>query len=235
MLCDKYKEALIDAAAVGAALPTSLRGHFDVCAHCSETLTAQNRLFAAMEEGLRSRANFTVPVNFDHRIRAALPVQASPQRRPALSTFLVASMPAAAAVLIAILFTQSLRHGGKQTAGNSVVEPNLVASPLAPVLSGNAGSLEPSPTRKVYSGGGNALKTSHVLKAVAGRSAEAEVLVPEGQEELLAKYLQGIAARKVRVTFSAGLAPETDPKPVGVPSIEISELVVKPLPDLSSN
>lgn len=233
MLCDKFKEALIDAAAAGAALPASLRQHFDVCPRCSETLTAQKRLFAAMEGGLRSRANFTVPANFDHRVRAALQVQASPQRRPALSTFLVVSMPAAAAVLIAILFTQSPRHGGKESAGNSVVEPNLLASPLAPVLSGNARSL--GPTRKVSSGVGNALKTSHTFEPVDGRNADAEVLVPKGQEELLMKYMEGIAARRTQIVLSASLQHEPEMRPIEVPSVQISQMAVKPLPDLSAD
>jgi hypothetical protein len=61
-----------------------------------------------------------------------------------------------------------------------------------------------------------------------------EVLVPEGQEELLVKYMEGIAARRARGTFSAGLQQEPDMKPVDVPSIKISELVVTPLSDLSS-
>jgi len=48
------------------------------------------------------------------------------------------------------------------------------------------------------------------------------------------KYMEGVAAPRARATFSASLQHEADMKPMEVPSIEISELVVKPLPDLSS-
>jgi len=85
-----------------------------------------------------------------------------------------------------------------------------------------------------YSRGGS-LRTSQQPKALVRRQDEPEVLVPQGQEELLAKYMQGMATRRPRVTFSAGLHQEPSTKPVEVPSIEISELVVTPLSDLSSN
>jgi hypothetical protein len=62
-----------------------------------------------------------------------------------------------------------------------------------------------------------------------------EVLVPQGQEELLVKYMERLAARKPRVTITAGLQHEPNEKPIEVSPVEISALVVKPLPDLSSN
>jgi hypothetical protein len=232
MPCDKYKQALIEAAANGGALSTLLRNHVDVCARCSKTLVAQQGLFAMMEQELRSRANLTVPSNFDHRVRAALQAQPSRERRRYLSAFTVGSVAAAAAVLLAILFTQTLTDRGRETPVNSVVEPKRVAPPFAPDLSG---SLKPRSLRRVYSGGESALKRSHAVEAASERNTEPEVLVPRGQEELLAKYLEGIAARKTRVTFSADLQHEPNMKPVEVPTIEISALVVKPLSDLSSN
>jgi len=235
MLCDKYKEALIEAAANAAGLPNLVREHVEGCTRCTETLAVQVRLFAAMEEELRSRANLMVPPNFDHRVRGALLAVPSPKRRRYLSGFTLASMAAAAAVLMAILFTQNLRRIGKETAVNSVVEPKPLARSLPPVPGGNTRSLEPSSPRRLYLRDGNVLKRLNAFKVVAGRKTDAEVLVPKGQEELLAKYLEGIAARKTRVTFSADLQHEPNMKPVEVPSIEISELVVKPLSDLSSN
>jgi hypothetical protein len=74
MLCDEYKDALIDVAA-GGAVPVSLREHVGVCARCRATLDAQQRIFTMVDAGLRSRTNVGVPANFDHRVHAALEVQ----------------------------------------------------------------------------------------------------------------------------------------------------------------
>src|ERR1700726_4695991 len=86
MLCDKYKDALIEAAA-GAAVPISLREHVGACARCRAALDAQRTIFTTVDAGLRSRTNVGVPANFDHRVRAALEVQASAQGRRYSSVF----------------------------------------------------------------------------------------------------------------------------------------------------
>jgi len=47
MLCEKYKEALVEAAASGATLPNALREHVQACEHCAAVLTGERALFAA--------------------------------------------------------------------------------------------------------------------------------------------------------------------------------------------
>jgi hypothetical protein len=234
MLCDKYKEALVEAAASGAALPSALSEHVNLCARCREMFAAQQSLFTLVDAGLLSRANVAVPGNFDHRLRAALHGVAQDRKRHA-AVLGFSSLAAAAAVLIAILLTQTVKHGGKETAGNSVADSKLVASPHPPVLTtGNATRLGRRSPRKVYERV-NGLRATQGSKASVSRQLEPEVLVPQGQEELLAKYMEGMAGRKARVTFSADLQHEPNMKPVELPAIEISELVVRPLADLSSN
>jgi len=233
MLCDKYKKALIEAAASGGALDSSVGEHVSLCARCKEILAAQQSMFALVDAGLRTRANVAVPGNFGHRVRAAIQME-NPQERRRNSAVLAFGSLAAAALLTTILLAQSLRHGGKDTAGGVVAESKLQGSPLPPVRIHNATNLGPNPPRALYSSG-TAWRTSRLRETSPRRKVEPEVLVPRGQEELLVKYMQGIAARKARVTLSAGLQQEPDMKPVPVPAIEISELVVTPLPDLSSN
>jgi len=234
MLCDKYEEALIGAAASGAALDSSVGEHVSLCAHCQEILAAQQSMFALVDAGLRTRANVAVPGNFGHRVRAAIQMENPQERRRNSAVLAFGSLAAAAALLIAILLAQSLRHGGKDTAGSVVAESKLQGSPLPPVHIDNGTNLGPSLPRTLYSSG-TVWRTSWLREASLRRKVDPEVLVPQGQEELLVKYMQGIAARKARVTISAGLQQEPEMKPVEVPSIEISELVVTPLPDLSSN
>jgi len=234
MLCDKYKKELIEAAASSAALPGPVNEHLSLCVHCHGIFAAQQSLFALVDVGLHSRVNVTVPGNFDDRVRAASQIRARQEDRNYSAVLACGSLAAAAAVLMAILLAQNLKHGAKETARTATVESNLLSSPHPTVLSSEAASLRPSSPRSAHSHG-SALGATQGSKASVRRREEPKVLVPEGQEELLAKYMEGIAARKARVTFSADLQHEPNMKPVEVPSIEISELVVKPLSDLSSN
>lgn len=233
MLCDEYKEALAEAAS-GAALPSAIGEHVNLCAHCRDFFSAQQSLLTLVDAGLRSRANVTIPANFDHRVRAALQTQAPRDRKRYSAVLAIGSLAAAAALLVAALVAQNLKLGGKERARDAAVESKALSSPHAPVLSSNATSLDPGSPKRVSSRR-NAVRGSQGSKASVRRNDEPEVLVPEGQEELLAKYMEGIAARKARVTFSANLQHQPNMKPVEVPSIEISELVVRPLSDLSSN
>jgi hypothetical protein len=232
MLCDKYKEALSEAAASSASLPSGVGEHMSSCVRCREAFAAQQSVFALVDTGLRSRANTIVPGNFDNRVRVALQGEAV-QDRKRYSAGLACSL-LAAAMLMAILLTLNLRHGGKEAGATNVAESKLLASTHPPVHSGSAASVDPGAAGKAYSRGGT-LRTSRQPKASVRRPDEPEVLVPQGQEELLAKYMEGITARKARVTFSADLQHAPDMKPAEVTSIEISALVVKPLSDLSSN
>jgi hypothetical protein len=234
MLCEKYKDTLIETAGSGTALDSSVGEHVSLCAHCQEILAAQQSMFALVDAGLRTRANITVPGNFGHRVRAAIQMESPQERRRYSAVLAFGSLAAAAALLIAILLTPSLRHGGRDTAGGAVADTKLQASPHPPVHNDNATNQGPSSPGALYSSG-TARRTPRLRETSLRRKVEPEVLVPRGQEELLVKYMQGIAARKARVTLGADLQQKPDMKPVEVPSIEISELVVTPLPDLSSN
>jgi hypothetical protein len=231
MLCDKYKEALIEATANAAPLPGSLREHVDGCACCTETLAAQRRLFAMMEERLQCRANARVPPNFDHRVRAALHAEVSSERKGYSIAFTFAAMAVAAAVLMAILFTHTLRRSSKETARNSAVEPKH----LAAMLPKTPNSPEPRSAPRAQSRSVGALKAPRALEAFAGRNTEPEVLVPKGQEELLTKYMEGLAARSTRIVLSASLQHQPEMRPIEVPSVQISQMAVKPLPDLGAD
>jgi hypothetical protein len=232
MLCDKYKDALIEVAA-GAAVTVSLREHVGACARCRAALDAQQTIFATVEAGLRSRTSVGVPANFDHRVRAALEIQASAQGRGYSSVFAFASMAAAAAVMLAILLTHNLNQKRKEKPSSAVEQAELSVSHSTAARRASK-EIEPSPRRSLLSGG-SASNVPRRLNGAAPGNEGVEVLVPVGQEELLVKYMEGIAVRRPRVAVSASLQHEPDMKPVEVSPVEISALVVKPLPDLSSN
>src|SRR5260370_12877183 len=82
MLCDKYKEALIEAAASGAALPISLREHVDACGRCRATLATEQTLFAAIDAGLHRSANAKVRDCFLPKANANIAAETLPPRHP---------------------------------------------------------------------------------------------------------------------------------------------------------
>jgi len=82
MLCDEYKEALIEAAASGAALPNALREHMQACEHCAAMLTGERALFAAVDAGLHKAANAAVRPSFVPNVQATLATETVPTRNP---------------------------------------------------------------------------------------------------------------------------------------------------------
>jgi hypothetical protein len=233
MLCDKYKEALSEAAASGTALPIPVREHVDTCAHCGATLAAQQVLFTLVDAGLRSRTNVGVPSNFEQRVRAALQVQVSGGRRRFSSLFAIGSMAAAAILALAIFLTHNSNKDREEMPPVSVAHTELsVSHPRA--ASSESEDVQAFSHEALHSPSGALNIARHPNVPALGNSG-VEVLVPQGQEELLVKYMEGVAALRARAPFSASLQHAAVMKPMEVPSIEISELVVKPLPDLSSN
>ena len=235
MLCDKYKEAVTEGAASGVTLPIPVREHVDACAHCGATLAAQQALFTLVDAGLRSRANVGVPSNFEHRVRAALHIQVSPERRSYSSRLAIGSMAAAAAALaLAFFLTDDPNKGRKEMPPVSLAQTEL--SVLHPRAASGESKDVRAPSHQALLSPSRVLNIARHPNVPALGNSGVEVLVPQGQEELLLKYMEGVSAqRAARAAFSASLQHETDMKPMEVPSIEISELVVKPLPDLSSN
>src|SRR5260370_7324526 len=73
MLCDKYKEALIEAAASGAALPISLREHVDACGRCRATLSTEQTLFAAIDAPVHKPPTPKIRTTFLPKLKATLP------------------------------------------------------------------------------------------------------------------------------------------------------------------
>src|SRR5437899_5592584 len=119
MLCEKYKEALIDAAASGAALPNALREHVQACEHCAAMLAGEQALFAAVDAGLHKAANAEVPCSFLPNVQAKLATETVPSRNPIPGWALVC---AAGALAMAAAFLSVPRgsHDKAHTEGISV-------------------------------------------------------------------------------------------------------------------
>lgn len=126
MLCDKYNEALIEAAASGAGVPVDVREHLDECQDCCEALAIEQALFTAVDVSLRRGANAQLSDSFLHGVRARLTEERVPTRSwsPAW-----AAVAACAALIIGVVGVTRDRHagtvlGGKRTNLSSAVLPN---------------------------------------------------------------------------------------------------------------
>jgi hypothetical protein len=233
MLCDKYKDALMETAASGARLPRVVGEHVDVCAHCREALIAQQALATAMDVELRSRVSVAVPANFNHRLRAALEPQFSARNTSYSAVFAFGSIAAVAAVMIAMLCVYVWSQAGISKPPTTTLERTNQLDPNLEVALGNSNEHQasnPEALRPQW----ETLIIPHRRRPLASVAENVEVLVPEGQEELVVKYMQQLASRSPTATIRVDLHSEPSMKQVEVAPVEIAQLVVRPLPDLSS-
>ena len=108
MPCENYREALIEAAATGAAPSRELRLHMDACASCSAAFAEELQLFVAIDSGVRATANSEVPASLLPRVRARL------NEHPATRRFWIPAWAAVAAVA-ALVFAASIASGDRAT------------------------------------------------------------------------------------------------------------------------
>ena len=72
MSCEKYREALIDAAAIEGATEAGLAKHLTQCSECRAIWQRERALFAAIDGALRGRMNECPHERFLPRIRARI-------------------------------------------------------------------------------------------------------------------------------------------------------------------
>jgi len=107
MLCEKYKDTLIETAANGGALPNSLREHVETCAQCGATLAAQQALFTAVDFNMRRWANAEPPDSFLPGVRSRLTEERISRRSWSLAW---AAIAASAALILGTVIATRDRH-----------------------------------------------------------------------------------------------------------------------------
>jgi len=187
MPCEHFKEALIEAAATGAALRGPFGAHLAECASCREAFAQEQSLFAAIDAGLYTRANVEVPASVLARVRAGVDkAVVTPSRWWGWVTWSSAAL-AAAALFLAVI----LGHSPRPAAPADSMANGAAASPIPP------SAARPSPSepredvatlaRPRRSGTRNSVPT-HGVKS---QGPIPEVLVPRDQELLLTSYPRG--------------------------------------------
>jgi len=219
MLCEKYKEALVEAAASGAALPNALREHVQACEHCAAMLTGERALFAAVDAGLHKAANAKVHCSFLPNVKAKLAIETVPTRNPIPAWGLVC---ATSALALAVAFL-GLPRG---TSDKARIEAINVPSKM-PAGPGEA-VLNLALARKTRSSE-RAYKVPKQQNFSVAGSPEPEVLIQPEEEEFLKGFYATVRMpagdAKVFVTDNR----EVTPKLLVIEQIEVKDLRIEDL------
>ena len=221
MLCDKYKEALIEAAASGAALPIALREHMAACAHCAATLAGERALFAAVDAGLQKAANAKVRSSFLPNVKAKLATETVPTRNPIPAWGLVC---ATGALALAVAFL-SLPRGAHDKANTEAITVQGKVAAVADEV-GLSVALEHR-----YSG--KAVKAQEQQDVAGAASHELEVLVQPEEEEYLKRFYATVRNPGGDVIAIVADEHEIMPKPQVFAQIEVKDLRIEGLDDES--
>jgi len=221
MLCDKYKEALIEAAASGAALPIALREHMAACAHCAATLAGERALFAAVDAGLQKAANAKVRSSFLPNVKAKLATETVPTRNPIPAWGLVC---ATGALALAVAFL-SLPRGAHDKANTEAITVQGKVAAVADEV-GLSVALEHR-----YSG--KAVKAQEQQDVAGAASHELEVLVQPEEEEYLKRFYATVRNPGGDVIAIVADEHEIMPKPQVFAQIEVKDLRIEDLEDES--
>jgi hypothetical protein len=218
MPCEQYKDALIEAALSGGALPAAPQSHVESCCACRQVLIEERALSAAIESGVREVTNAQLPSAFLAHVRARL-AEAPVQQCPGVLAWGVGFTVAASLLVIGVGL--SLRGHKENAHVVSVDSPALSvkqekrAIPPVPTP-----VLRPPPSdRKRLTKS----STGHVQRA------DPEVLVPPDEREAFARFVADLNAdRSVAVALVSPLAerPDQHDGSFEIPRLEIAELAL---------
>lgn len=224
MLCEHYKDALIEGAAAGAAPQGELRAHLDACATCRAVFDEEQSLFATIDSGLHAAVNAEVPPSLLPRVRTRLDEIVVPRFRW-LQPLVFASAGVALAFVVFLMVRP--RHATPEEMAKHA--PVVVPAPTPSATTANS---------EEFSSGGTQIANipfvhSHIPRNSTGghsaASGNVEVLVPPDEREGLAQLMATLSEH--RDVAAALLAQRTEEKdalltvdPLKIPDIEIKPL-----------
>jgi hypothetical protein len=224
MPCENYREALIEAAASGAAPPRELRLHLDACASCRATFAEELQLFVAIDTGVRASANSEMPASLLPRVRAKLNERSVPQQSwvPA-----GAALAAVAALVVAIVFVRGFGRGVAETNPQMIVATHN-ESPA--VIQPSTQTAAPSETTGPLA---NSSSRRPIKTATIAKIEQVAVLIPAGQKQAIDALLVSVQQGKVEADVLFAEKPTGALEELQVSPLEISPIEVKPLADIS--
>lgn len=230
MTCERYEDALIDAAA-GEPLDRGLADHLEGCTPCRATLTREQDLFAAIDGALRARITERPRAGFLADVHAQIAREAQQQRARKQSGWnpMWAWAGAAALALVLVVIAHPWgRLQQRRVTAESVKAPALRA-PESPAMKQSVrGSAEHSRTQQHVRL--DSAQHLYAQRPVAKQPAtvEPEVLVPPDEAKAFALFVARVAGRDAMaeavVRPAVEKAVERNVELPGVPSVDLADL-----------
>lgn len=220
MICEEYRDRLVDALANGeSSLAGDVVVHLRGCAECREFHAAQVHLFRALDSGVRLMVNETVPASLLPRVRARVAEAEMPRRMWGVG-WGFAAVVAAAVLVIAISFLKrSPESVSKLSGGPPVVESGVhgVTRATPAQSQGSAVGLKSKATRR---------KAGRVPEENANGP---EVIVLAEERAAFVRFVTDLPEEKdVALALTRPAAGEKADA-VEIALLQIDELDVKPL------
>jgi hypothetical protein len=223
MPCEKYREALIAAAAANAVPSRELAAHLETCTICRAFFAEEQELFAAIDSGVGVAVNADVPASLAPRVRAGIEAVAI-QRKRWMPTLIFAGT----AVVMAIAIFGAVRF--HQNAPESQIK-EVAAAPAQvlgpPATDTHEASRPGSVGTSLHSNEGRLRGKSSSPPSAS--LEQAEVIVPSEERDALARF---IAARQEESDLAVHLTPPAPDQPyvaAELNTLEIADLHVTPL------
>jgi hypothetical protein len=224
MLCEHYKDALIEAAASGVAPSGELREHLAECASCRAVFGREQYLFAAIDTGLHAAANAKIPPSVLPRVRARLDEVATPRLR--WMQQLVFASTGVALGLVVFVMARPHRAAQEELAKQGAV---TVPASIPPATGVN---------REETSSEGTQIAAIPVNRSHASRdstnspsaaSSNPEVLVPPDEREAFARLIGVLNERSDVGASLLAKVPEKEDGLAAVNPLQIPDIEIKPL------
>ena len=223
MLCEHYKNALVEAAATGSEPQETLRAHLAGCAPCRASFAAEQQLFAAIDAGLHVSANAEVPASLLPCVRARLDEEAAPHRGWVSSWVAIAATAALILILISVRSRRSNPAG--QNPQNSTVAQTVSSAEIPEAAIG-----APPETNS-----GHRMNKHHAPPRVEISAAveQISVLLPAGQKEAIDSWLAGFQRGKVKADDLLAKNPDLPLQDLQIAPLDVSPIKMDPLTSVS--
>jgi hypothetical protein len=224
MFCKPCLKSLTVAAASGEQLPHALQQHLGTCESCHAAFAEEQRLFAAIEVGLRSAANAEVPVTLIPRVHVALTNELLPLKPNRIWFFAAAPLLAAAVLALIYLPSRGSRGPAQITHNASNRAASTTTTAATPSIVNNE---RPRGVSKVRHDGRTTL--------IHRRNADAnlvEVIVEPEEAAALLRYearLRGWSTPKSRTLLARTIELRPGIEPLEIVELEVGDLTIPAL------
>jgi hypothetical protein len=215
MICHKYKNALLLAAATNNELEAKLAQHLERCSKCRTTLCSERELFSRIDSALRAQVNSEPRPGFLTELRVQLSKEQGTQ--PVSNRVWPAAGAALALILTAMLYP--LANPRQRGVAENVQTP-AIQVPQTALLTRPVPATEHSGVRSHQYSKRTVVKTSF--------PQEPDVLVPPDERKAFAQFVARVAGRDAMVqAVVSPAANKTASRNAGlpeVPSVNIADL-----------